>query len=343
MSVLKKNELITFDDVLIEPTFSMIESRKDVSLSTTIGSLTLDVPIMSANMDTIFSLDLAHAIYKSGGIAVVHRFCSIEENVNICKTLREQGTQSIASVGISDQELERAVALVESGVQYLCIDVAHGAQLSVVERYNKLVSMFGTKAEVMVGNFATGDSISRFKELCKQEPMAFKVGIGGGSACLTRVQTGCGVPQLSALIDCIERNKYSNIISDGAHKNPGDIAKALAVGAKAAMLGFMFAGTDESPGDVIENKFKKYRGSASLESYKVQGKEAEWRTFEGDSFLVPLKGSVAQVIQNISGGLRSSFTYVGAARLSEFSDRACLLRISNSAHVENTSHGKGKA
>lgn len=342
MSIFNSQEHITFDDVLIEPNFSMVKSRKEVSLSTTIGSLTLEAPVISANMDTIFSTDLASALHEAGGISMVHRFCSTEENVAICQKLKQVGTPVIASVGVSAQELERAEALVASGVQYLCIDVAHGAQMGVLEQYNKLIELFGSKVEIMVGNFATGKSINRFKELCKTEPMAFKVGIGGGSACLTRVQTGCGVPQLAALLDCIASNRFSNIISDGAHKNPGDIAKALATGAKAVMLGLMFAGTNESPGEVIDNKYKKYRGSASLESYKVQGKEAEWRTFEGDSFLVPLKGSVRDVVQNITGGLRSSLSYVGAYTLDQFSSKAKLIKISNSARDENTSHGRGK-
>lgn len=338
--MLASSKYITFDDVLIEPKFSLISSRKNVNTTTNLGSLKLDAPIMAANMDTIFSIDLAIALAKAGGCAVVHRFCSIEENVAICDKLQQANTPVIASIGISENEYNRAAALIESGVNYLCIDVAHGAQMAVVEHYNKIIKNFGSKIEVIVGNFATGQSIQRFRELCIKEPMAFKIGIGGGSACLTRVQTGCGVPQLSALLDCVKVNPNTNLISDGAHKTPGDIAKALAAGAKAVMLGFMFAGTEEAPGEVVDNKYKKYRGSASLESYKAQGKEAAWRTFEGDSFLVPLKGSVENVVQNITGGLRSALTYVGAADLSEFREHATLIKVSNSSFNENTSHGK---
>lgn len=338
--MLASSKYITFDDVLIEPKFSVITSRKNVNISTTIGSLKLEMPIMAANMDTIFSEDLAIALAKAGGCAVVHRFCSIDDNVKICKRLQEDGGPVIASIGISEKEYQRAAALIESGVNYLCIDVAHGAQMSVVEHYNKLIQNFGSKVEIIVGNFATGESIQRFREFCLQEPMAFKIGIGGGSACLTRVQTGCGVPQLSAILDCAKINPNTNLISDGAHRNPGDIAKALGAGAKAVMLGFMFAGTKESPGEIIDNKFKKYRGSASLESYKIQGKEAAWRTFEGDSFLVPLKGPIENVVQNISGGLRSALTYVGASDLTEFREHATLIKVSSNSYNENSSHGK---
>lgn len=338
--MLNSSKYITFDDVLIEPKFSFVSSRKDVSINTTIGNLTLEVPVMSANMDTIFSIELAIALSKAGGCSVVHRFCSVEENVEICNRLSEANSTVIASIGITDNEYDRAEALINSGVNYLCIDVAHGAQMAVVEQYNKLIEKFGSNVDIIVGNFATGQSVQRFRELCIKEPMAFKIGIGGGSACLTRVQTGCGVPQLSAILDCAKTNPRSNLISDGAHRNPGDIAKAIAAGAKAVMLGFMFAGTDEAPGEVIDGKYKKYRGSASQESYEVQGKVASWRTFEGDSFTVPLKGPVEGVVQNISGGLRSALSYVGAKDLKEFSEYVNLIKISNLSYAENSSHGK---
>ena len=202
----KTQEHITFDDVLIAPRFSTINSRKDVSISSSIGNLRLEVPVMAANMDTIVSVELAGALHKAGGCAVIHRFCSIEENVKICQDVASTGSQVIASIGITANELERAEAIVAGGVQFLCIDVAHGAQQSVVDQYNTLVKKFGDKAEIIVGNFATGESLKHFRELCIKEPLAFKVGVGGGSACLTRVQTGCGVPQLSALLSCIKYN-----------------------------------------------------------------------------------------------------------------------------------------
>ncbi len=170
--------------------------------------------------------------------------------------------------------------------------------------------------------------------------MAFKVGIGGGSACLTRVQTGCGVPQLSALIDCIAVNPTVDVISDGGKRTPGDIAKALSVGAKAVMLGSMLAGVDEGPGEIINGKFKEYRGSASQDSYESQGKVAKWRTFEGDSFLVSYKGSIADVLQNIQGGLRSAMTYTGSKDLKDFVSNVELIEISMATQRENVAHGK---
>ncbi|MGV3278960.1 guanosine monophosphate reductase [Rickettsiales bacterium LUAb2] len=333
-------KLITFDDVLIKPKFSKIKSRKDVNIDTTIGSLKLGLPIFSANMDTVTSLSLAKVLYKKGGIGVLHRFCDIEANVEMASTLLSDNTNVVASIGLGEYELQRAEAVIAAGVNYLCIDVAHGAQLAVVEQYNALAKKYKSNVEIMVGNFATGNTIKEFRELCVAEPWAFKVGIGGGSACLTRVQTGCGIPQFSAVIDCVQHNLGSNIISDGGKKQPSDITKAIAAGAKAVMLGFMLAGTDEAPGELINHKFKKYRGSASQESYEIQGKVANWRTFEGESFLVPYKGPVTNVLQNIEGGLRSALTYVGASNLLDFQEKAEFIEVSSRTIAENTSHGK---
>ncbi len=333
------DKFITFDDVLIKPKFSNITSRKDVSLSSTIGELILNLPVISANMDTVTNADVAIAMQKNNAIGALHRFSSIEKNIKAFNKVKSENSNAIISIGLGDYELKRAESLIEAGANILCIDVAHGAQMSVVNQYNNIASKH-KNIGIIVGNFATGESIKQFREYCVSEPMALKVGIGGGSACLTRVQTGCGIPQLSAVIDSINHNPNSNIISDGGKKYPGDIAKALAVGAKAVMLGSMLAGVEEGPGEIVNSHYKQYRGSASQESYEFQGKVAKWRTFEGDSFLVPYKGSITEVLQNIEGGLRSSLTYVGAKNLEEFKKNAELVEISISTIKENSAHGK---
>lgn len=332
-------KLITFDDVLIAPTFSTIQSRKDVDISSNLGDLKLNLPLISANMDTVTSNDMALALYKHGGISCLHRFCTIEKSLEDFNYIKENGATAIPSVGLGEYEFQRAEAFIENGASFLCIDVAHGAQTAVVNQYNAIAEKYPHVA-IIVGNFATGKTIEDFKKLASREPLAFKVGIGGGAACLTRVQTGCGVPQLSAIIDCVNNNPSTNIISDGGKKTPGDIAKALAAGAKAVMVGSMLAGTDESPGEIINGNYKKYRGSASLESYSIQGKAAHWRTFEGDSFLVPYKGPVTKILQHIEGGLRSAFTYVGARNINEFRNNAKFIEISYSTQKENAAHGK---
>jgi IMP dehydrogenase len=332
-------KFFTFEDVLIKPQFSHIKSRKDVDISSQFGSIKLSIPAISANMDTVTNVDVAIALSKQGALGCLHRFSTIEENVSQFKAIKEQNQITMCSIGLGENEFTRATALIDAGCKLLCIDVAHGAQIAVVDQYNAIKN-YNKDVEIIVGNFATGETISEFRSLCKSEPLGFKVGIGGGSACLTRVQTGCGVPQLSALIQSIQLNKNVNIIADGGIKHPGDIAKALAVGSKAVMLGSMFAGCEESPGEIINNNFKHYRGSASQESYEVQGKVAKWRTFEGDSFLVPYKGPISNVLHNIEGGLRSAFTYVGAKNLEEFQQKAELIKISAATITENIAHGK---
>lgn len=336
---MNSERLITFNDVLIKPNFSTIDSRKNVDIASQLGGLNMKLPVFSANMDTVTNPEVAIAMHNYGALGCLHRFSSIEKNLKAYKKVKKVNADAVVSMGLGDYELERATALVEAGAKIICIDVAHGAQQAVVEQYNKIAKQH-KNIDIIVGNFATGESVKQFHEKCVRTPLAFKIGIGGGSACLTRVQTACGVPQLSAILDVIKINPKLNIISDGGKKTPGDIIKALAAGAKAVMLGSMLAGTNEGPGDIISGNFKKYRGSASQESYEDQGKLAQWRTFEGDSFLVPYKGSVKSVLQNIEGGIRSAFAYVGAKDLNEFQKKAEFILISNASAVENIAHGK---
>ena len=332
--------MFTFDDVLIKPTFSYINSRKDVSLHTTVNQdLELNIPIISANMDSITGPMMARTMRALGGIGCLHRFCSIEENIAMFQDSRF----GLVSIGIGSKELERAAALYSAGASYMVVDVAHGAQMSVVEHVNKLNEMFGDNIKIIVGNFATGESIKTFKSLLRNRNATntFKVGIGPGSACTTRTTTGVGVPQLSAIIDCVSSGE--NIIADGGCRTPGDVAKALGAGAKAVMLGGMLAGTDETPGEIIHNitggTMKKYRGSASKESYAAQGKDEAWRTAEGESFLVPSKGGVADIILEITGGIRSAMTYTNSMTLKQFHENCTFIEITNSTVNENGAHG----
>lgn len=336
------NKYLTFDDVLILPNYSSIRSRKDVDLS----SMDLKLPIISANMDTITGVGMAVAMGKAGGAGALHRFWSIQDNVAAFKKANV-APNVIVSIGVGDSEKERAEALVDAGANIVLVDVAHGAQISVVEQVAFLRETYGTNIEVIVGNFATAESIRHFcLELNDAAlfPDAFKVGIGPGSVCTTRIKTGVGVPQLYSLIDCVRSGMP--IIADGGMKTPGDISKALAVGAKAAMLGGMLSGTIETPGEIIYPEsnngpscpIKAYRGSASKESYSDQNKTAAWRASEGVTTTVPLRGSVTEVLQDIEGGLRSAFTYVGAANMEEFQEKAQLIEVSTSSQRENGAH-----
>lgn len=350
------SELLTFDDVLIEPHFSMVKSRKDVSLYNRIHLWGLDIPVISSNMDTITGIDMANEMNKLGAGACLHRFWSIEENV---EAFMASPLETIVSFGIGDHEKERVEALYGEKASVFCLDVAHGAQISVVEQVKWFKEKY-PECLLIVGNFASGKSLDQFNQALgnrKLKPDAVKVGIGPGSACTTRIKTGCGMPQLSAIMDVrsIAKRVHIPVIADGGMKTSGDITKALAAGAQFVMLGGMLAGTTETPGfthpntgltpydkDYIpEDRIRiKYRGSASKESYESQGKDEAWRTAEGEAFTVPYKGPVRNVIQDIEGGLRSAFTYVGANNLHEFQERATLIKISNATKVENGAHGK---
>jgi IMP dehydrogenase len=357
------NELFTFNDVLIKPKFSNIESRKDVDLSVSRLGLSLALPMISANMDTCTSSQMAIAMANNGAVGCLHRFWDIETNLKEFKTVfQDAGQQAMCSVGLGSSELERAEALVNAGCPSLVLDVAHGAQMSVVKQVKELRKLFGYNVALIVGNFATRESVREFRNHFSNMD-GVKIGLGNGSRCKTRGMTGVGIPQLSALLEVRDELYRTGIaiISDGGLNEAGDIAKALGAGAHMVMSGSFFAGTDESPGELVNNTgrpllflndgtveidewvthksnvkvFKKYRGSASKESYEVQGKTAKHRSPEGDSTLIPYKGPVADVLQEIEGGLRSAFTYTGSRTLEEFHKNVEFVRVSSNTVIEN--------
>lgn len=339
-------ECLSFDDVLIVPKFSTITSRKNVNLSSNFLGLNLQLPIISSNMDTITEATMASAMALNGGIGALHRFNSIEQNVNQFKSTIGN---VFVSIGIGDNEYERALALKEAGATHFIIDVAHGAATHVVEMYDRLREILPENCYIVVGNFATGESIRQFNNhiKSKRKPDAYKCGIGGGSNCSTRVITGCGLPTIASILDCSTNGHIT--IADGGILNSGDIAKALAAGASMVMIGNLLSGTNETPGEIewsydetghlVTPGFKKYRGSASKESYEVQGKISEHRTPEGISRMVACKGPVKDILQQLEAGLKSSFTYVGASDMINFRENAELVRTTNSGAIESTPHG----
>lgn len=369
-------KFLTFNDVLINPGFSDIESRGDIDLKHSFLGIENKLPIINANMDTIASPEMVAAMAKSGAIGALHRFNTVERNITDLKqSLVLQTKQNIllqrpfVTLGVSDEELERALALYEAGTTRFIIDVAHGATMATVRQYDRLREKIKEYGIIVVGNFANAKTIETFNEKSKSSKKmdAAKVGIGGGSMCSTRIVTGCGVPTLGSVIDSV--NSGIPIIADGGFKTSGDICKALAAGAKAVMLGGMLAGTDETPGEIeykevidsvmifvpkdepVENAYKtpiykkipvskKYRGSASKESYEAQGKTANHRTPEGESTMVPYKGPVSDVLQQIEAGIRSSMAYVGARNYDEFREKAELVEITSAGYTESTPHGK---
>lgn len=356
---------LSFDDVLIKPEFSFVRSRKDVDISTEIAGEVFSLGVISSNMDTVTNHVMSKAMLQYGAGACLHRFCSIEDNIKMFKESGWDQFKPMVSIGLNNKELERAEALVDAGADSVVIDVAHGAHIGVVEQLSHLRTRYRDNIKIIIGNFATSDSILAFRYHSKYTPDAYKVGIGGGSACLTRMVTGCGMPTLASILDC--RQVTTDIIADGGIRNSGDFAKALAAGAKAVFLGKLLVGTDESPaqltngvtndyiytdgnivtkwnsesgGPVPLNLYKKYRGSASAESYEAQGKIASYRSVEGDSFLVPYTGPVKNILQQLEGGLRSAMSYVNARTLDEFRENVEFIEITSGGHIEGTSHGK---
>ena len=339
--------LYDFDDVLIEPVFSNVRSRKDVDLTSTFLNHAISLPVINSNMDTIASVPLCRELSKYGMMSSLHRFWSIEENVKaFTECVIPEGLCPMVSIGVGEDELERANALRDVGATHFILDVAHAANIAVVETYNKLLDLVENPKQIIVGDFGNSAEIHAFLKVVRNVPGAIKVGIGIGSVCHTRLVTGVGSYPISCLQDCAEEVEAWNaggyplqLILDGGVKHVGDIAKALVAGADIVMSGSLFAGTDEASGrlcltpnlnpNVIDIRngicgeaycqggHKEYRGSASLRSYEVQGKVASWRAPEGTTTWIPRKGPVRSILDNINGGLRSSCSYVNAFNLDE--------------------------
>lgn len=359
-------EAFTFDDVLIVQQF-LEEEIGRAAVDTSIkrrGFPVLKLPIISSNMDTVTGPKMADAMRRGGGLGCLHRFCTISEN---CEMLKESGP-ALVSIGLGDHELERAMALRSVGAWGFVIDVSHGAQMSVVHQANALRKRLGHNVTIVVGNFAGSRALARFLQLAPHVD-GVKIGVGPGSACTTRIKTGVGYPQLSAIMEAAEvvEGKGIAVIADGGIKKAGDVAKAIGAGADFVMLGGMLAGTEEAPGETFYQlqsglipvipewkhledpaqwvggkvvKVKKYRGSASQESYEAQGKVGDHRTAEGEAFMVPYKGSVGTILKDIEGGLRSAITLSGATSISQFQARCEFVRISSATVVENSAHGR---
>lgn len=337
-------EALTFDDVLLEPQYSEVASRKDASTSTDLGGYHLNIPIVSANMDSITELAMAHAMHESGGLGILHRFADMERQVEWVQTLADQGKAPCPSVGIDEYAFEKAMKLVREGAAGICIDVAHGDNPRVYD----LARAIKDKAKhvtLIAGNIATPEA---FKRMVMAEVDVVKVGIGPGSLCTTRLVTGHGVPQFTAIQRCSDwRNRFAvekAIIADGGIRNSGDIVKALAVGADAVMVGSLLAGTNETPSfkDELGCKVKRYRGMASADA-QVGWKGSVSGVAEGESVnQVPRIGSVRKVIADLVAGIRSGMSYSGATTLDELKEAAIFVRVTANAVKENGAHFKDR-
>lgn len=332
-----ENEVkLTFDDVLLVPNYSEIKSRETININQLFLGYKLGVPILSSNMDLVTGARMAVAMWNAGGLGILHRFYPSYETEQIdIFSLISSKVPVAFSVGIRDKDatLWKIGYVNNNAIKYIVtIDVAHGHHEQVGDMIYTIKSKF-PNATIIAGNVATW---AGYSYLSQAGADAVKVGIGPGSACTTRVVTGFGYPQFSAILDISsQRDKNSPpIISDGGIKCSGDIVKALAAGADVVMIGNLLAGTQETPGEVFEtidgHRFRQYRGQS------IFGANGERYVKEGVSGFVEEKGPVQNVINSLAGGIRSGLSYVGANNLSELREKAQFIRVSpHTIHESN--------
>jgi len=326
-----------FKDVMIRPKRSTLKSRSEVNLDRDFkflhSPLTWEgVPIIAANMDTVGTFEMAKALSKNKLFTAIHKHYSIAEWSEFLNNSPKGIEDYIAvSIGISEHETKRLAEIIKLNpkLKFICIDVANGYSEYFAEFVKQTREQYPEKV-IIAGNVVTGEMV---EELLLSGADIIKVGIGPGSVCTTRVKTGVGYPQLSAIIECADaaHGLGGQIISDGGCSNPGDIAKAFGAGADFVMLGGMLAGHDESGGELTKKNGESYKHfygmSSSTAMEKHVGGVAEYRASEGKTVEVPYRGKVENTLQDILGGLRSTCTYVGAARLKELTKRTTFIRV----------------
>ena len=344
---------LTYDDVLLLPDASeFIPSEVKVKTRLT-RNIEIDIPIVSSAMDTVTESAMAIAMAKAGGIGIIHRNLSIEDQVKNVVAAKSHGLVG-AAVGVGEDGFKRATSLIESGVSVVVVDTAHGHHKGVLDAIAKIRKNF-KNIEIVGGNVATRAGA---QALINAGADGVKVGVGPGSICTTRVVAGVGVPQITAIMEAHKATVKAGIplIADGGLQYSGDIPKAIVAGADSVMLGSLLAGCDESPGEVIEingKKFKGYRGMGSLGAMQSRGEQKSYskdRYMQDDVLsedkLVPegiegkvvYRGPVSEVIHQLVGGLRSGMGYAGAATISELQKNGHLVQITSAGLQESHPH-----
>ena len=374
---------LSFDDVLLIPNYAGF-SRSDIDLFTKLTKkITLTLPFISAPMDTVTESKLAIALARLGGIGIIHRNLTVQNQANEVKKVHSASHSTVSSdrIGSGSQKLlvgaaigaskgfeDRVEALVKVGVDVLVVDSAHGYSKGVIETTQYIKKKF-PKMEVIAGNVAT---YAGAKALILAGADGIRVGMGPGAICTTRIISGMGVPQVTAILETVRASKKAGIpiIADGGIKYSGDMIKALAAGASAIMMGSFFASTIESPGKIVSlrpeqvpsrfksslnkklkiYKFKEYRGMGSIAAMargvkiksegEFHGKSYKDRVMiaEGVESLVPLKGSIEELIDQVVGGIRSGMYYVGAKNIQELWEKARFMQITQASLTESHPH-----
>ena len=389
---------LTYDDINIVPKYSELESRDKVKLNTRFTKNTeLSIPIVTSPMDTITEEDMAIEMMEWGGVGVIHRFNTIEEQSKMMKSVwrewdsyfdiggnKEETLDDVyddwwkqvlgkptnsdwkdlqdrlewrermlfdddiwrkrplcASIGVTGDYLERAQELVKNGCNVLLIDVAHGHHKLVKNALRRLKNEISNIFEIVAGSVATSEAA---RQLCEWGADGVRVGVGNGSLCETRIRTGVGLPSITSILDCVAvcDNFGVPVIADGGIRNVGDSCKSLGAGADCFMLGSLLSGTKETPGEIEklgewpnEQLYKKYRGSASLDSKKSRGDD---KNVEGNHKVIPYKGKVKRILHDITDGIRSSFSYVGANDITEFHSRVEFIKVTDAGIIEAQPH-----
>ena len=342
-------EALTFDDVTLAPSYSEIlpsETNTSIKLS---KYLSLKIPIMSSAMDTVTEGKMAIAVGEKGGIGVIHRNLSVKKQIQEIRKTKSKNLLVGAAVGANSDEHKRAEQILKENLDLIVVDTAHAHSKKVSNIIKKIIKIKPKKTALCAGNIATKEAA---KFLIKLGVDIIKVGIGPGSICTTRLVAGIGVPQLSAILNVRKglKNSRVSIIADGGIKFSGDIAKALAAGADAVMVGSLFAGTDQAPGKIIKKNgkyFKSFRGMGSIGAmnkgsadryFQTAQKNASKYVPEGVEGFVKYKGNVDKVIYQLVGGLKSSMGYLGSKNIVDLRKKPKFYKITKAGFYESMVH-----
>ncbi len=359
---------VTFDDILLIPRYSDFK-RQDIDLSTQLSkNIKINLPLISAPMDTVTESDLAIALGKAGGVGIIHRNLTPAQQADEVHKVKQAGVVATAAIGGGKGALERAETLVKAGVEMIVVDSAHGCADYIIDTISSLKNRF-PEVEVMGGNIATYEGA---EALIKAGADSLRVGMGPGAICTTRIISGMGVPQVTAILETARAAEKHGIpiVADGGIKYSGDIVKALAAGASCVMMGSMFASSQEAPGETRELTaeqvpsrfksifkqgvktyvFKSYRGMGSIGAMQQGTKIKSEDEFHGKSYkdrvlvaegvegLVPVNGPVQQIVDQMVGGIRSGMYYVGCRSIAELWNQAKFMQITQASLAESHPH-----
>lgn len=338
---------LSYDDVLLVPQYSEVSSRSQVDLSTQITPrVKLKIPLVSINMTDVTGVEMAVTLGRLGGLGFVPRFYTAEEQAEMVAQVKKAGISVAAAIGIKEGYLDRAEKLANAGVDLLTIDVAHGHLRRTLDVTSELKRRFGSKVDIVSGVIATYQGA---EDLFRAGADSVRVGVGPGTICTTRIATGVGVPQITAVLDSARaaRKYKKTILCDGGTKNSGDIVKGLAAGASAVVIGSQFAGTDEAPGKLViqnDTKYKSYNASTSLAEKEKHVKHLKdlskdyTKHIEGVESFVPYKGPVSDIVAIMEANIRSGLSYSGARNIAELWAKAQFVRVSPMGSKENGAH-----